>query len=170
MINKKAVSAIVATIMVILLTVAAMAVIWVLVLPMLRDVGLENYGVNLNVELDGYTAYDSEHDFAFVQISRGVDEYEIISLNVIFDVGGSSVKYRVDEVPEKNGAMIYVFDFGGDGVGGIPSSVKIAPIILDGNSEKVGEAVAEVDVPNVEVYVDDWDEVKNDSMKSYLDL
>ena len=76
MVNKSGISAIVATVLVILITVAAVTLIWTGVIPLIKDeIDFEDPDLRLTiVTAEGYTVYDAEKEIATVQVERGADE------------------------------------------------------------------------------------------------
>ncbi|MAH51360.1 hypothetical protein CMI37_36425 [Candidatus Pacearchaeota archaeon] len=137
---KKGISGIVATVLIILITVAGVTIIWGAVIPMLQEEASFNEFVNLNIETaGGYTIYDLEegdNGVALVQIRRGSDEAEIEKAEIIITVDGDSRKVIVD-APESNQAVTYAI---GDIGAGADSQIEIsvAPIFGVGDTEKTG--------------------------------
>ncbi|MFH1522188.1 MAG: hypothetical protein ABIF18_04495, partial [archaeon] len=74
--SKKGISAIVATVLIILITVASVTIVWVAIVPMIQEslVFSSLEGRVSVVSSGGYTAYDSEKKVAIVQVKRDVDE------------------------------------------------------------------------------------------------
>ena len=71
--DKKGISAIVATVLIILVTVAAVTIIWVAIIPMIQDkLDTQDFDVRLNVETSGgYTVYDVAEGKLLVRVGRG---------------------------------------------------------------------------------------------------
>jgi hypothetical protein len=142
--NKGGISAIVATVLVILITVAGVAIIWVGVLPMISEsfVFGELDGRVSIVSAGGYTAYDPSRGIASVQIKRDIDEGVMGRIKVSFLIGGDSVSSNV-MAPAPGGIRVYSFDLSGYGK---PDGVEVSPIFVKGNSEKVGSVTSKVDL------------------------
>ena len=142
--NERGISAIVATVLVILITVAGVAVIWVGVLPMLqRSFIFDELDGRVSVlSSGGYTVYDAERGVASVQVKRDVDEGTMERIKVSFLVGGDSVSSSVI-APESGGTKVYNFDLSGYGA---PDGVEVSPIFSKGSSEKVGSVTSSVDL------------------------
>ena len=96
--KKKGISAIIATVLVVLITVSSIAIIWIAIIPMIRDkLDPIDTDVRFNViSSKGYTVYDSETKMFSVQIKRGTDDKEINEMKVIvvFD-DGNTIAYVV---------------------------------------------------------------------------
>jgi len=144
--SKKGISAVVATVLIILITVAGVAIIWVGVLPILREslVFEELEGRVSVVGTGGYTIYDSSRGIASVQVKRDVDEGVMDRIRVNFIVGGNSVGSNV-VAPDSGQTRVYNFDLSAYGT---PDSVEVAPIFISsGGKEKEGSISSKVDMP-----------------------
>jgi hypothetical protein len=151
--NKRGISAIVATVLVILITVAGVAIIWVGVLPMLSE-ELEFSELDGRVSVvssGGYTVYDPDRGVASVQIKRDVDEGVMDRIKVSFLIGGDSVSSSV-VAPESGGTKVYSFDLSGYGE---PDGVEVSPIFVKGNSEKVGSVTSSVGISSGKIFDSD---------------
>jgi flagellin-like protein len=96
--QKKGVSAVVATILIVMITVAAVGLIWMFVLPMVqRSLSVDDACKNadLNIENDGYTCY-VENNFTSVQIKKGNSDVDIIGVDIIISSDGNSQSYPTD--------------------------------------------------------------------------
>ena len=83
--RKRGVSTIVATVLIILIVVAAIAIIWMVILPLL-GVNLGGSGGELSIiTSEGYTVYDPTTGLASVQIKRGDDDSELKNIEVVKD-------------------------------------------------------------------------------------
>lgn len=84
--NKKAVSALVATVLLILVTVAAVGIIWAAVMPMItRALELNQACLNARLNIDttrGYTCYDAEKKQANVMVTRGAEDFELTGMQI----------------------------------------------------------------------------------------
>ena len=134
--NKKGISAVVATVLIILITVAAVTIIWTTVLPIIKEKLPEDVvGADLTIEtIGGYTIWDSVNNKACVQVKRGADELELLKIQVIFSIDGDShVNYfNEDEVPGFNEAKTKCFSLDKK-----PDSVSIAPISVLGEVSSI---------------------------------
>ena len=140
--NKSGISAIVATVLIILITVAGVTIIWAAVIPMINDrVTFNEAVVDLSIQTDGgYTTWDESTKIASVQIKRGSDDSSTLDgIQVIFGMpGGVSIPFwlNASEIPTSNQAKVYYFNLSEK-----PLDVKIAPI-FDG---VVGEISSKAD-------------------------
>jgi len=156
--DKRGIGVVVASVFIIFITVAAVAITWFWIVPWTQDVeSSRDTNVNLRVVLEGYTAYDEEEEMAFVQIKRGADDVEVVALDVIFNVEGNSFVFRTKDAPDNNEMELYYFDFAEEEIDGLPQLVKIAPVFSEGVSERIGFARGEVATPIKKVTLDDWD-------------
>jgi hypothetical protein len=144
--GKSGISAIVVTVLIILITVAAISIIWTAVIPM----------INRNVEFDalegrvsvvtsrGYTVYDEERGIAIVQVKRDDDDSDMSRIRIIFSINGSS-ESSVVIAPEPGNSKTYSFDLSSYGE---PDSVSVSPIFIRGSgAEKEGGISSSVSFP-----------------------
>jgi flagellin-like protein len=149
--NKKGISAIVATVLIILITVAAVTIIWAAIIPMISnqlDKGVICLDAVSQVQLkdDGYICYEEtpsvDGDYSvFVHVGRGPGKFELADIQVLVSVGGetNSVDLVGDgfanktDLPGPNGAEVFEIwspDFNG------ADSLQIAPIVSVGASQQ----------------------------------
>jgi len=144
--SKKGISAVVATVLIVLITVAGVAVIWVGVLPILRE-SLDFSDLEGRVSVvgtGGYTVYDSSRGIASVQVKRDVDEGVMDRIKIGFIIDGNSVSSSVI-APGSGQTRVYNFDLSGYGM---PDSVEVAPIFVSSTGrEKEGSMSSEVKMP-----------------------
>ncbi|MCK4997360.1 LamG domain-containing protein [Candidatus Pacearchaeota archaeon] len=145
MYNKRGISAIIATVMIILITVAAVGIVWVAIIPMIQDsLDFSSLSGRVSVLNKGYTAYDSVKEIAMVQVKRDVDEGVMNRIKITFNVEGNSHSSSV-VAPASGNTKVYYFDMNGIGE---PDSVSVAPIFAVGNREKEGDATSDVELPS----------------------
>jgi hypothetical protein len=140
--NKRAVSAVVATVLIILITVAAVTVVWTLIVPMVRE-GMVFRELEGRVDIltsGGYTFYDEDSGVVSVQVGRGNDEGDLKRVRVVFSFAGNSQGSVVDS-PDLGQAKTYVFDTGSNGR---PDSVSVYPIFLIEGKEVEGDETSSV--------------------------
>ena len=140
--RKRGISAVVATVLIILITVAAVSIIWAAIIPMIEDnLALSSLTSEVSVVTsEGYTFYDAANELASVQVERGVDDDATERVNIIFSIDGNTVSSSV-VAPELGNSKTYVFDMTGYGA---PEEVSVAPIFVIGESEKEGSVTSEV--------------------------
>jgi FlaG/FlaF family flagellin (archaellin) len=141
---KRGISAIVAVVLIVLITVAGVTVIWVGVLPMIDD-DLDLQSLDGRVEvvtINGYTVYDPVTEVASVQVKRSFDDSDMIRITVSFSFSGNSFSSEVD-APGSGATDIYFFNLTGHGV---PNKVKVSPIFFYRGSEKAGGITSQADI------------------------
>ncbi len=142
--NKKAISPVVATILMVLITIAAVMIIWGAIIPLISD-NTSSIGGGIPelyiVTSGGYTTYNSEEGIASVQIQReGGEDVNLEKVQVLFEIQGETSTYEVP-APSSNGIGTYYFSLLGE-----PSKVSIAPIVLKGNKEEALSIVSEAEL------------------------
>ena len=151
--NKKGISAVVATVMIILITVASVTVVWVAVIPMISD-KLDSSTVCLDavsqIQLldEGYTCWDDDADTVSIQVKHGSSPLELADIQVLVSSGGDTTMFKVSNdtttvtpvganipLPGVNEEKVYVIDT--SSVSGDVSSVQIAPVVAVGTDEEI---------------------------------
>ncbi|MCH7850994.1 MAG: hypothetical protein IH845_05110 [Nanoarchaeota archaeon] len=114
--NKRGISAVVATVLIILITVSAVVFIWVGVVPMIRDsVGdasttFENVGGGLEIVSNkGYTVYDPDSGKISVQVKRESGDSDIARIDFVFTIDGDSVVIGRTDILSPNEIKTYIF-------------------------------------------------------------
>jgi len=133
--NKRGISAVVATVLIILITVAAVTIIWAAIIPMVSD-RLEKGNAcldavsQLSIGAAGYTCYDSGGQNLRVQVKQGPTNASIQDIQVIWvSPSGTTSTANTGGVPSLNGAAVYTV---GSVITSVPDSVSIAPILRIG--------------------------------------
>lgn len=147
--SKSGVSAVVATVLIVMITVAAVAVVWAVIIPMIKENAgsINDKTVQLEIVTSkGYTVYDSGKGFIQLQIKRGQDDLNLSGYQVVFYSGGNahSVEVNESEFPEliPAPAQTIVVGFELPENFGKPERIRIAPIV-DGELKSV---VSEISV------------------------
>ncbi|MFA5060712.1 MAG: right-handed parallel beta-helix repeat-containing protein [Candidatus Pacearchaeota archaeon] len=135
--KKRAVSQVIATVLIILLTIVAISILWFVVLPMLNKVSLFGEKVSLEILSEGYTAWDSDNRLAEIQIKRGVDDAKIVGFKLIFELENDNLYYIVDEVINFNEKKVYNFNFTNYSSYGELLVVKLVAIYENGKESRV---------------------------------
>ena len=146
--NKRAVSAVVATVLIILITVVAVGIIWKVVIPMINNIinpstacfdALSQVGLGTE---GGYTCLNETNETLYLQITRGEKEnFELAGIQVIVSVRGNtySTEYTGDLPGPNEDKVINVTNkslgLSLDDMGKI-EKVEIAPIIKSGGTTK----------------------------------
>ena len=158
--NKKAVSAVVATVLIIMITVAAVGIIWAAIIPMVQN--SLSKGTICNDALSditliaekGYTCINKSSGNISLQIKKGPNsKVDLVAVDALIFVGGDSYAYRV--LKTNNATLTNIS-------GVLPTSnlektvyiwnnmlknatkVKIAPVVTVGNTEETCEGSSEV--------------------------
>ena len=146
--DKHGMSAIVATVLVILISVAAIAVIWMVVIPMISEgATFDDADTRLDiVSSGGYTFYDEAMGKLYVQVKRSSDESDMVGMDIVVTSGGNSETYSYNSsfTPGPNQAISIVIYLGEGSVK--PDSIRVVPVINDGGTIKRSSVVSESDV------------------------
>lgn len=153
--DKRGISAIVATVLIILITVAAVTIIWAAIIPMIQDnASFDDPNTRLEVTTQGgYTFYDTETKVLWVQVKRGADSEKIAYIEFIVSVGGNSIPFAWEDAdtntrfqaPAINAMKTYYLNLSGQIVDEIPESVMVVPFFDRGGKVVRGTIVSELD-------------------------
>jgi flagellin-like protein len=147
--NKKGISDIVATVLIILITVAAVAIVWAAIIPMIKDqletgtlcmdaisqVQLESQGTCLNQT--AATTWVTN-----VQLQRGSKEFNLVGVQALISAKGNSNAYVINTNVAgtqltANGKRIYQVALPAAWTDRMNADeIQIAPIILIGTTNK----------------------------------
>jgi len=166
--NKRGVSALVATVLLILITIAAVGIIWGAVLPLIQKGMKQGTGCTMETTLSidtssGYTCYNEEENFVTVFVERPPADFNLVGITLSVSGGGFKKAYEirgnesVESVYYYNGTD-YVNDslkLPGKGEGltykiniSYPvDRAEVSPIVKVGNTEVRCSTSAEADVP-----------------------
>jgi flagellin-like protein len=150
--NKRGISAIVATVLIILITVAAVTILWAVIIPMIQD-NLDFSSLEGRVSVvtsEGYTYYDADSELASVQVKRDVDDGVMNRIKISFSVDGDDFSSSV-VAPESGSTRVYIFNLSDYGE---PESVSVAPIFAVENREKEGPETSAVVIGKEKVAAD----------------
>ncbi len=104
MVNKKGVSSIVATVLLVLITVTVAGVIWQAVIPMVnKALQMNRACINARLSIDttsGYTCYDENKKQASIMVSRGAEEFELNGLQIGLSSEGKTDRYEIRQRSE----------------------------------------------------------------------
>jgi hypothetical protein len=154
--NKKGVSAVVATVLIILITIAAVTIIWAAVIPMITG-RLESSTIcsdamsQVRLLDEGYTCRASNGDNVSVQIKHLAKDFDLADVQVLVSSGGDTTTFELSNdtttivpiganipFPGINEEKVYVIDT--SSIVGTIEGVQIAPVIVVGNSEQICDA------------------------------
>ena len=155
--NKNGISAVVATVLIILITVAAVTIIWAAIIPMVGN-QLESGTICLDavsqVQLldSGYTCVSSDGKNVSIQIKHGAKSFELADIQVSVSAEGTTSSFSLidvddvliptedtaallkDKLPEANEEKVFVINT--SRVVGSIDKVQIAPIVVIGNTQE----------------------------------
>jgi len=149
--NNKAISAVIATVLIILITVAAITIIWAAIIPLINkqlSSGTNCLDAVAQVQIvsdEGYTCYKVNSTGAnknmTLQVRHGAKDFTLADISVLVSAGGDSTTLSVDKnqvgtkqgLPGANEAKVYVINT--TTITGTISKVEIAPIVSVGNTE-----------------------------------
>ena len=158
--NKKGISAIVATVLIILITVAAVTIVWVAIIPMVSD-QLESGTACLDAVTQlqlvdaGYTCVSTDGSNVSFQIKHGPKSFDLVDIQILISSGGSSDSFNlldtttlspspmsIEELPKTNEERVFTIDTSTVEDMGNIDNIQIAPIITVGNTEKTCDVSA----------------------------
>ncbi|MFA5061065.1 MAG: archaellin/type IV pilin N-terminal domain-containing protein [Candidatus Pacearchaeota archaeon] len=142
--HKKGVSNVVATILLILITIVAVFLLWSLI----KFFNFRFDFADLTILDEGFTMYNPIEKIAMVQVERGKDDATLSGLEVIFSVGGNSYVYQTPSAPNLNEKRVYYFNLCKDGIG-FPEKISVAPIFSYDSQEHSGEIISKITKINV---------------------
>lgn len=159
-IKKKGVSAVVATVLIIMIVVAAVGILWVSIIPMIGDWQTGSTACfeaisQVSIETNGgYTCRKA--DEVTVQISRGSGDFVLEDVNILLFKDGNSKSVLLSKLtdgtaPGVNEKKVYTinetttgFDASTDFA--LYDKIEIAPIVSLGNTGKSCEVSASVEL------------------------
>lgn len=140
---KKAVEAIVGTVLLLLITVAAAGLIFGVIVPFIQNKLLEgeiSSCMNVRVVIDtkqGYTCYDEGNHSVNVMVSRGADDVQLQGLQIIIAVDGTTQAFEVNQsLPGNNEQSTFAININ-PAPGATAKEVGVAPIVKIGNMQQL---------------------------------
>jgi len=155
--GKRGVSAIVATVLLILISVAAVGIVWGMVVPLINgQIDKETLCLDVTGQVvinddEKYTCWNNASGFKNVSLGvvRGAKDFVLADIQVLVFVEGDSESFSIvdaattispsdvtsEDLPRVNEEKVYVID--ASGVFGDVDIIKIAPIVSNGNSQEV---------------------------------
>ena len=154
--NKKGISAIVATVLIILITVAAVTIIWAAIIPMIsNELGGATECFDASAALAVLAEYSCYNTTSVdIQISRTSGDFVLLGMNIAGSYLGTSetVEIAKDDVPNANGARVYTIGLDGDaGADGnftltAIDSASVSARVKSGQTEKLCDGSAVVSI------------------------
>jgi len=138
--DKKGISTIVATVLIILITVAAVTIVWAAIIPMITS-QLDKGTICLDavsqvsIEDKGYTCWNETAGQVKIQVGHGPKDFTLAGIQVLISEAGDTNSTEVTTgLPGTNEEAVIVVDYTKKGTG--PESVSIAPIVQVGNTQE----------------------------------
>jgi len=155
--NKKGISAIVATVLIILITVAAVTIIWAAIIPMIyTELGgaTECFDASASLSvISDYSCYDVTSGNVSIQVARSTGDFKLVGIDISGSYqGNSDVVTITSKLPTPNGAKVYVI---GNKSSTNPLNFSLAKIdsasvaarVESGQTEKLCEGSAVITIP-----------------------
>ena len=150
--SKKGISAVVATVLIILITVAAVTIIWAAIIPMINnqlDKGTLCLDAVSQVTLldAGYTCKNDGANIS-IQVKHGAKDFKIADVQVLVSAGGSTTTFDLSNTTTtldpttatfagSNEETVYVIAANATyGVTETIEKVEIAPVVAVGNTQE----------------------------------
>ena len=144
--GKKAVSAIIATVLLILLTVAAAGVLYSFMVPLIRgtiETADKCNAAQLEIIEGEDTCYSSSQQNVSVEVGRGGQDVELNGIRIL--VSGKdkskSVIARSSSLPGKNEARVYIIST--SDLGTAPEKVSIAALVNVSGKDRLCETTSQ---------------------------
>ncbi len=162
--NRKGISPVVATVLIILITVAAVTIIWAAVIPMVRDkLGSSMTCLDAVSQIQllngGYTCKASNDNNVSIQIKRLSKPFDLADIQVLISSGGDTTTFRIMDdattlipiganipLPSVNEEKVYIINT--SSIVGTINMVQIASIVGVGSSEEICDVSATLVLQN----------------------
>jgi len=149
-INNKGISAVVATVLIILITVAAVTIIWAAIIPLIQgqlDTTTSCLTAQTEIILGSDFTCIEPSGSILVQIKAGASSVSLSDVQVILYEGGNSNSTRIvsleaydsDDLPSANSAKVFNITLGNVTAMGFtsPDRVQLAPVVSEGNTQQI---------------------------------
>jgi len=135
---KKAVVSVIAIALTILLTLATIILVYVGINTFINLKPPQNPKIYIS-DSGTKTLYYPEKGLASIQISRGVDDADLLMIDFVFTINNQKYTFTTADIPDINGAKNYWFNLAGIGE---PQSVSIIPLFsTDSNTPAKGQSI-----------------------------
>jgi len=144
--GKRGISAIIATVLIVLVSVVAVAIIWTGVILIVGENLEADDDVNLEIVTHGgYTFCDFDEGVLSIQVDRGADEANLSNVIFMVSIRGNSVSYSYNSegdawvAPEPNSMKVYALNVskfirsGDDYLCDMINEVSVIPVFDDGS-------------------------------------
>jgi len=147
-------SSTIATVFLVMVTVAALAILWGVVFPFIENaLDVEHLDVRLDIVTEtGFTVYDPTSRFAMIQVRRGTDDATLKGMEILMDMDGTGYKTTL-RAPDAGGMRRYVFNMS-DLSPKSPGYISVAPIIVQRGRSFVGSVTSHLFMPHATIAVD----------------
>lgn len=160
--GKKGVSDIVATVIIIALVIVAITIVWLAVLPLIKDkVGNSDVCSSVDVSIEtaqGYTCWAEDKNLTLVQIKKGSNNVDISKMKFIISSNGNSISFTNDTVLPRNSYGVYYLNT--TEILNI-EKIEVVPYVKKDNTETICSIVFIDDVSNCGISVLTISEVEN---------
>ncbi|MEI6058714.1 MAG: hypothetical protein WCP89_02990, partial [archaeon] len=112
--------------LIVLIALVLIAILWFVIFPIFGGSHQRNIDLSI-VTANDFTVYDPDTKLASVEIARGDDNEALIGFDIVFDVNGKKIDYKVnsEKVLSPGTSKVYKFDLADYTE---PDSVSIYPI------------------------------------------
>ncbi len=153
--KKKGLSDVVTVVLTVMITIAAIGIVWAAVVPLIRENLIDSSvcnDVDISVDvLGGFTCFDSTNNVTLVQIKKGNSNVNITALKFYVVSNGNSLGFFNDSVPNKNEVKSYYLN--NSGFSSI-EKIRIIPITNNGQTETECKEVSTNKIENCDLTVD----------------
>ncbi len=149
--DKRGISAVISSIMIILIVVGGTTLVWKIITPTINERihlsdACKNADLMLNV-IGGYTCYDPVLNGISVQVKKGRQEVNISGVEFIVQSQGNSVRIKKDLIFNNNEIKTFYFNVSSLGLSNI-EKISISPIVMFGEKEKKCDITSFVKIPS----------------------
>jgi len=134
--QKRGISAVVATVLLVMITVAAIGIIWVAIVPMIKD-NLSSIDIEEGTFKIESVCYQESSQTLTLYVNRPLGKSEGMNfsgMTIIYSVNGKSSSWTNNISLLEGSTKEYTVPF----VSSKPTNVKISPIVLSGGKQKIG--------------------------------
>jgi hypothetical protein len=156
--SKRGIEALVATVLLVLITIAAVGIIWGAVMPMIKgniEKSQRCYDVALEIKQGANTCYHVYEQTLDIQVSRGEKEVSIKDINIQIGSQGTSKSIKVSNetfvtqnnntIPGPNEEVKYIIDVNKTGLPSVDYA-SVAAVLEIGKTESLCSASQPVSI------------------------
>ena len=141
MINKRGISTLVATVLLVLIVVAAAGVINSFVIPLISNIqNIADACTNAKLQIDtlsGYTCFNSEQKAVEVMVAHGADNLELAGIAISISASGKTKKFVINQnLPASLDSKVYGLDISNEFDVEAIDKILVAPIVKIGTTQK----------------------------------